>query len=122
MKNIVICLLLMGLMPEASANVKCSPMDAKQFNEHLNQKKNLDVIFFASWCSACKTHLSQPHSASSILVASFDEKGRAEEALSFLKIKDIPCIYDKENSIAKSLGVTNLPKQLSLTALSKKRG
>lgn len=68
------------------------------------------LIFFASWCPQCRDHLrALKPEARVLIVASFDERQAADEALAWLKLSRLPCIYDVDNRIARWQGVQSVP-------------
>jgi len=67
----------------------------------------LELVFFASWCTACKPHLTARHNGHTVLVGSFDKAERLEQVIHVLK-PDAPCYLD--NGITTALGVASLPK------------
>lgn len=75
------------------------------------QRQPTKLIFFASWCPACREHLLQSNPAKNILIAAFDEKEQAEKALAALKIST-PCLLD--DGIAKELKVIDVPFALDV--------
>ncbi len=95
----------------AFAEDLCKPIDYLGFKSYVEAENPLEIIFFGSWCPDCKSSLKRA-SGRSLLVATFDSKQAAEEALVYLKKTDIKCFFD-EGAVAKKLQINELPFSLS---------
>jgi thiol-disulfide isomerase/thioredoxin len=110
----------------AASKVECSPItlpDLRTTAKKLNISK---LVFFASWCPACKTHLEDFRTSGEykdiIFIAAFDERSRAEEAINYLKLTNAHCFFDEKKLISKGLNVEGVPQTVILpSTLSQKQ-
>jgi hypothetical protein len=89
----------------------CQPMNASELQDKLKRESVAQLVFFASWCSSCKQHLTEAYAAKSLFIASFDENQAATKAFrAFLgEAHRQLCIWDKDGSIAAHYAVKSLP-------------
>jgi len=110
--NTKVRILIAGLLAffagPATGAERCPAASMASLKAELAGKGERELIFFATWCSECASHIKKPHGSETILVSTFDEKGRAEAVLKRLGI-ETPCFTD--DGIAQSLGVREVPAQ-----------
>lgn len=70
----------------------------------------LELVFFATWCSACKEHLTKKHGTNALFVGSFDKRERIEAVAEALKLQG-PCFFDQ--GVSEALGVVSLPRTIT---------
>jgi thiol-disulfide isomerase/thioredoxin len=88
----------------------CQAMTLDDFQKYLNHKKPKKIVFFASWCLACKDsllHLNEDD----ILVSAFDEVERSRRVLKSLGLVQA-CFYGEE--IVQHYKVKKLPRSILL--------
>ncbi|MDQ3231837.1 MAG: hypothetical protein M3Q07_08460 [Pseudobdellovibrionaceae bacterium] len=112
--------LIMGLLGLGSPLwADCRPVNITEFRE-ATQKSPNRVVFFASWCSSCASHITADRIQDTIFVASADTKPKADKVLQ-VYLKDrasaATCFFDKDESIAQAFGVRNLPVEKSIRDL-----
>jgi hypothetical protein len=78
----------------AFGNVSCPPLNRDGLAQILAKRPVRKLIFFASWCGECRSHLLTSDPSADILIAAFDEQSTAEQVVSRLKIKT-PCYSDQ---------------------------
>lgn len=89
---------------------ECEPIKAEEFSRFVSDKKPEEIVFFASWCGGCVSHLKTASVEKSVLVVAFDEKKSAEKAMRSIFKKGGPkCFFDADGSIVKAYGVVGLP-------------
>ena len=104
-------LLVLVLSWQGYGAVSCPPSDFKALQRLADKvKEPLNVVFFASWCPACKEHLLAADPKNSVAVLVFDEQARGEEALEYLGLDSMTCLFDN-GEITKALGVSSLPME-----------
>lgn len=109
MKSLVFALLFSFSVPAFADEGKCPKLSPKMLDELTeNRGGKLKVIFFASWCSACKDHLLAKTDGPTILVGVFDKRERLEEVVQSLKLKT-ECYTD--DGVADALGIKSLPAE-----------
>lgn len=94
--------------------LECKPYST-EFNTQLKNVRNL--VFFASWCQSCVESIKGADLSKDVFIAVFDEKKKAESALSFVlkeKSQKAICFFDKDSELAKLHDVTNLPAAVKL--------
>jgi hypothetical protein len=88
--------------------VICPPLTPDELPRRAKERgAPLEIVFFASWCSACKEHLTAAHGARTLVVGTFDKPARIEAVATGLGVK-AACFTDA--GVAASLGVSSLPK------------
>lgn len=88
-----------------SANT-CPLTSLAELKARYAQEQELELVFFASWCSSCVPYLQAKHQPQTVLVAAFDDPERAAKALVALGVTT-RCVTSKD--IAESLRVKSLP-------------
>ncbi len=96
----------------ASAASICPVTTAADFKKAIADKGASEIVFFASWCLACKEHI-QKAGDKTVFVAVFDDEEKAEKAFTAVGGKD-SCYFDKSGDIAKQYDVTGLPAKVKL--------
>lgn len=96
----------------------CRPSDVKTLDDAVKKYTPKKIIFFASWCKNCKEHLTKANLSSSIFVAAFDERTRAEKVMNaFFKDNDeVICLWDAEQTIVKKYKVKGLPFEVDIVS------
>jgi thiol-disulfide isomerase/thioredoxin len=92
----------------------CEPVDLNHFMKNIEGKKNIQLVFFSSWCSDCKEELlkiKDDLNENYILINTFDSLGKGDISLKSLKI-DHKCIFDKDRLLAKKYKVKSVPKKI----------
>lgn len=105
---------LLCLAPRAWA---CESATGEQVKEWLTKNPRQEVVFFASWCASCKSHMEEAKAAETVVIAVFDEKASAVKAYdAILSNKETrpACFFDKDGSVAKTFKVDGLPKRIKL--------
>lgn len=111
MKALFIALLLSAASPARADEGKCPRITPKMLDElTANRGGKLKVVFFASWCSACKPHLTETPVGPTILVGAFDKRERLEQVIQALGVKT-ECYTD--DGVADALGINALPATVS---------
>ena len=98
-----------GVALLASSTALAGPCKKSTFAEYeaaLAKTNPATVVFFASWCGACREDLERANDGKTLVIAAFDEADAAEKTLTALGVK-APCLLD--DGIATKLGVTALP-------------
>ena len=90
----------------AIAGDRCPSASLETLKTQFAGKGETEIIFFATWCSECASHIKAPHGPDTILVSTFDEKGRAEKVLKSLGVRT-PCYTD--DGLSEALGVREVP-------------
>lgn len=72
----------------------------------------VEVVFFASWCAACKEHLTAAHGERTIVVGAFDKRERIDAVATALGLER-RCYFDK--GLAEQLKVAKLPATIKFT-------
>ena len=104
---------------KAAATPGCEPLTpAGLANVAHAHGGELELIFFSSWCTSCRSHLTATHSAETILIGTFDKKERLDDVIATLAVKT-PCFFDQ--GIADFLGVNQLPTVLRWSAKNSKK-
>ena len=100
------------------ASPSCPPSDVKALDFAVKKYTPKKIIFFASWCKNCKDHLTNANLSSSIFVAAFDERTRAENVMNaFFKDNDtVICLWDAEQTIVKKYKVKGLPFEVDIVS------
>ncbi len=108
-----ILLLLFCLLPfSTKAAAHCQPATGQALNQWLKAHKEINhVIFFASWCKACKEDIETADS-SSIIVSVFDELDLANAIAIKINRKRSKCFWDKDKSVVEVFSVKSLPHSL----------
>ena len=98
------------------ASPHCPSADVKALDHAVKKYTPKKIIFFASWCKNCKEHLTKENLSSSIFVAAFDEKDRAEKVMNaFFKDTDhVVCLWDADQTIVKKYKVKGLPFEVDI--------
>ena len=97
----------------------CKEGTMKDLRKHKNTR---DMVYFASWCQSCVSSITESDPSKDIYLAVFDEQEAANDALKYVlgnKTAHARCIWDKSGEIAKSTGVSNLPKTLKYQDINK---
>ncbi len=103
--------LFLLLAAASTARADCPDLDPPALAALARAKgAPLELVFFASWCAACKEHLTAAHGPGTILIGAFDKRERIEAVAAALAVKS-PCYVDR--GVAEALGVVSLPKTLS---------
>lgn len=110
-------LTLGGMSPVARANAICPKINPEDFQKALADHDAEEVVFFASWCIACKDHI-QRAGDKTVFVAVFDDGEKAGKAFAAVGGKG-SCYFDASGEIAKQYGVTGLPAKISVNEKSK---
>lgn len=98
--------LFLNVSSPAIAGDRCPSASLETLKTQLAGKGETEIIFFATWCSECASHIKAPHGPGTILVSTFDEKGRAEKVLKSLGVTT-PCYTD--DGLSEALGVREVP-------------
>ena len=107
MKAIILTMLLGLAAPAFADEGKCPRIDPKMLDElTANRGGKVKLVFFASWCAACKEHLTAKPQGPTLLVGVFDKRERLEEVVQALGVKT-ECYTD--DGVADALGVSALP-------------
>ncbi|KAB8040510.1 hypothetical protein GCL60_00925 [Silvanigrella paludirubra] len=105
---------LILLLNSSISYALCEVVDLDSFIKSVHGKKNIQLIFFSSWCSDCKEELlkiKNDLNENYILINTFDSVGKGDIALKSLKINH-KCIFDKDRLIAKKYNVKSVPKKI----------
>lgn len=94
----------------AAAAPVCPVTNAAELKKAIADKGADEIVFFASWCLACKDHIQQA-GEKTVFVAVFDDEEKAEKAFTAIGGKG-PCYFDKSGEIAKQYNVTGLPAKV----------
>ena len=73
---------------------------------------DLDIVFFASWCSSCQKHIKEANLKNTIFINIFDEENNGNEGLQFLlgsNYEKAVCILDHNEKWSQQFKVKNLP-------------
>jgi len=108
--------LMLGSVPAAAQCPRLAPKDLPALATARGGQ--LELVFFASWCTACKAHLTAHHSGHTVLIGSFDKAERLEQVIRVLK-PNAPCYLD--DGITAALGIASLPKVVAWPLPSKPR-
>ncbi len=120
MKALVISLLLGVATPALADEGKCPRINPKMLDElTANRGGNVTLVFFASWCAACKEHLTETPRGPTLLIGVFDKRERLEEVVQTLGVKT-ECYTD--DGVADELGVSALPAKRSYGVTLNKAG
>lgn len=90
----------------AASPVACPEVDMAKLSAELKGKGDVNIVFFASWCSSCAPSLEGKQPDNTIYVAAFDERTAAEAVAAKFGLTK-PCYTDK--GVAELLGVKALP-------------
>lgn len=110
--TVVLALMACAISSMAIAAPICPKVSAEEFKKALVEKGAEEVVFFASWCLACKEHI-QKAGDKTAFVAVFDDGVKAEKAFVAVGGKG-PCYFDESGAIAKQYGVTSLPAKINV--------
>jgi thiol-disulfide isomerase/thioredoxin len=114
MKTLLLLLAFAFASPVFADEGKCPRMNPKMLDEiTANRGGKLKIVFFASWCSACKDHLVAKPEGPTILLGVFDKRERLEEVVQTLNLQT-ECYTD--DGVAEMLGVKSLPAEQLYTA------
>ncbi len=90
-----------------------------EFGEMVKQQKPKFIVFFASWCMACRKHILESNPAQTVYVIAFDEMGAGQKALfSQFPSQVLPtlwCEADQRGEIKRAYNVKQLPKTVRLS-------
>lgn len=100
-----------------AAAAVCTPTTPSQLHKLVANADATELVFFASWCGDCRSHLTKPHHGATLLVAAFDEKPLAEKTLDALKVAT-RCVFDV--GIAEHYGVKFVPQSIKITKTGQK--
>ncbi len=111
MKRLFVILSLIALFFKPTVSLACQPMNASELQDKLKREPVAQLVFFASWCSSCKQHLTEAYAAKSLFIAIFDQNEAATKAFqAFLgEAHRQLCVWDKDGSIAAHYAVKSLP-------------
>ena len=111
MNRLLVMLSLIALVFRPAISLACQPMNASELQDKLKREPVAQLVFFASWCSSCKEHLTPDYAAKSLFIAIFDENEAATKAFrAFLgEAHRQLCVWDKDGSIAAHYAVKSLP-------------
>lgn len=102
--------LLLALFLGNAAEGACPKLDeaglAALSKSQDNEGKPIKVVFFASWCAACKEPLAAAKEPGTIVVGAFDTAERIDAVATALGLEG-RCYRD--DGLTKALGVTGLP-------------
>lgn len=92
----------------AAAVAHCAPLRPEGLAELAKARGGqVKLVFFSSWCVACKGSLEAAQTdKDAVVVGSFDKRERLEEIIGALQIK-APCFVDE--GVTERLGVSSLP-------------
>lgn len=111
MKSLFLVLSLLVTAPAIADEGKCPRMTPSMLDEiTANRGGKVKVIFFASWCSACKDELTAKPMGPTILIGAFDKRERLEEVVQTLGVKT-ECYTD--DGVAEFLGIKSLPASVA---------
>lgn len=93
----------------AQAQEPCRSVDARELRDLLTEKSQIqEIVFFASWCSACQDHLAvAAKNGRSIAVGVFDDKDRYNRVMDHFP--GVACYYDRDGSVVDQYNVSHLP-------------
>ena len=96
------------------SQASCLKTDAAKLGGWLGQNQSFkEIIFFASWCSSCRSHIENA-SESSVLVAVFDTEENANAVNAATNLKKRPCFWAQDQSISTEYKVGELPFSVDL--------
>ncbi len=95
----------------AAQAAPCPRLDLPQLRALMAQQGSTEVLFYASWCSACRPHL-QALAADAVAVGLQDTPARLQAALAYVGRRG-GCWRD--GGAAAALGVRGLPAHFVLT-------
>lgn len=106
----LVAILLNLISPQVLASAAvCKPETLEGLNKVIADQKITHLVFFASWCSACKHDLEQKYE-SPIFIATFDTLANASKAFaSIASVSGKTCYFDTDNAIAKAFDIGGLP-------------
>ncbi len=108
MKALLTALILTSAPLAFADEGKCPRLNPAMLDEiTANRGGKVKIVFFASWCAACKEHLTEKTTGPTILVGAFDKRERLEEVIQVLGVKT-ECYTD--DGVADALGVNALPR------------
>jgi thiol-disulfide isomerase/thioredoxin len=137
LRGILFSFLMMGLFswpldaawalkaPEAAmleqkslGNAACTDSKVKPFRQRTSEQGTKVVMFFASWCLACRKHILASNPLETVYVVAFDDPNAATRALFSLFSADqkakIWCELDSQEKIRAEFRVKRLPHAVSL--------
>jgi hypothetical protein len=98
-------MLLVGSIAFGSSRL-CPAISSEALIRDVEEAGDIELIFFASWCSSCAENLAKGPSHRHLYVAAFDEPGLADEVARKFGLGKA-CRFDTD--VAKRLGVSSLP-------------
>jgi len=94
----------------------CPPLNRTTLAKRLANGKPIRLVFFATWCSDCASHLQDAAEATSgevLAIAVFDTQAKVEKTLGRLGLS-VPCAMD--DGLARTLGVKVVPAERVITS------
>jgi thiol-disulfide isomerase/thioredoxin len=85
---------------------ECLDHTYSEFGEMVKQQKPKFIVFFASWCLACRKHILESNPAQTVYVIAFDDLKAGQKALW--------CEGDQRGEIKRAYQVKQLPKTVKL--------
>jgi hypothetical protein len=105
-----------------SSHSQCPPLDRAGLRRLLeaSPEKELQLVFFSSWCSECAVHLKNLNNPSAVLIGTFDKQPRIEKVVGKMKLSNL-CFTDA--GIGKILDIKTVPneRRVTLESLHKSR-
>lgn len=90
----------------AGAAQLCPLLNQEGLAKLARERGPLKLVFFASWCGECLTHLRQAQDKNTLLIAAFDEKKAAERVIAKLAPRS-ECYLD--DGLAAAFKVDGVP-------------
>lgn len=90
----------------AGAAQSCPTLNQVGLAKLARERGPLKLVFFASWCGECLTHLRQAQDKNTLLIAAFDEKKAAERVIAKLAPRS-ECYFD--DGLAAAFKIDGVP-------------
>jgi hypothetical protein len=110
---IIVAQLVIALLGDSNVDAKevktCKRITLESYKSAIVNQKYSHIVFFASWCSACKDDLLGKYE-NPMFIAAFDNIDAASRAFySIAHVNSVDCFFDIDNTIAHYLNVSGLP-------------
>ncbi len=110
-------MLLSILAWPARAYGNCPILKPEGLRDLLGKNESVRLVFFSSWCGSCREHLTaiRQDEKQTYFIGTFDSQERVTQAVQTLRKSLVRCYWDQEHKVAKFLGISEVPVELSLT-------
>ncbi len=101
--------ILAGILMAGQATAACPPLSRDGLAQLLAKRPIRKLVFFASWCGECRSHIVAADPKTDVLIAAFDEQKAAERVLARLEL-NVTCFTDQ--GLTSAFGVRSVPYEI----------